>query len=87
MSRLSRILFEVNARDPIKMYLSDIFTLPVNLAGLPGISVPCGLDSQMLPIGLQLIGRRFDEQTLFNIASSYERVRGDFALPAWKGDN
>jgi aspartyl-tRNA(Asn)/glutamyl-tRNA(Gln) amidotransferase subunit A len=71
--------------DPIKMYLSDIYTLPVNLAGLPGISVPTGLDSKNLPIGLQLIGRRFDEQTLFNVAHAYESARGAFDMPTWKG--
>jgi aspartyl-tRNA(Asn)/glutamyl-tRNA(Gln) amidotransferase subunit A len=68
--------------DPIKMYLSDIFTLPVNLAGLPGISLPCGLDSQGLPIGLQLIGKLFDEQGLFQIAHGYEKIRGVFPVPA-----
>ncbi len=71
--------------DPLTMYLSDIYTLPVNMAGLPGISVPSGLDSQGLPIGLQLIGKAFDESTLLGITHGYERVRGSFALPAWKG--
>lgn len=67
--------------DPLTMYLSDIFTLPVNLAGLPGISVPCGLDSQKLPIGLQLIGKQFDEVNMFQIAHAYEKVRGHFPSP------
>ncbi len=58
--------------DPLSMYLSDVFTIPVNLAGLPGISVPCGFDSKGLPIGLQLIGRPFDEETLFSAAAAYE---------------
>lgn len=71
--------------DPIKMYLSDIYTLPVNLAGLPGISVPSGLDSKNLPVGLQLIGKPFDETTLFQIAHSYEKLRGVLPTPAWKG--
>jgi len=66
--------------DPIQMYLSDVFTLPVNLAGLPGISVPCGLDSKNLPIGLQLIGKAFDENTLLQIAGSYEKARGRFPI-------
>lgn len=70
--------------DPLKMYLSDIFTLPVNLAGLPGISVPCGLDSQKLPIGLQMIGKPFDEMGLFQLAHHYETLRGAFAMPGWK---
>jgi aspartyl-tRNA(Asn)/glutamyl-tRNA(Gln) amidotransferase subunit A len=59
--------------DPLTMYLSDIFTIAVNLAGLPGIAVPCGFDSQGLPIGLQLIGNPFDEATLFRAAYSYEQ--------------
>ena len=71
--------------DPLTMYLSDIFTLPVNLAGLPGISVPCGLDSKSLPIGLQLIGKPFDEPTLFQLAHCYEKIRGVFPNPpAWR---
>jgi aspartyl-tRNA(Asn)/glutamyl-tRNA(Gln) amidotransferase subunit A len=60
--------------DPLAMYLSDIFTIPVNLAGLPGMSVPCGFDSKGLPIGLQLIGRPFDEETLFAAGAAYEDV-------------
>ena len=64
--------------DPITMYLSDIFTLPVNLAGLPGISVPSGLDSKGLPIGVQFIGKAFDEQVLLQTAYVYERARGSF---------
>ena len=67
--------------DPLKMYLSDIFTLPVNLAGLPGISVPCGLDQKGLPIGLQLIGRPYDEMTLFQIVKAHEAIHGVLKLP------
>jgi aspartyl-tRNA(Asn)/glutamyl-tRNA(Gln) amidotransferase subunit A len=59
--------------DPLTMYLSDIFTIAVNLAGLPGISIPCGFDTQGLPIGLQLIGKPFDEATLLRTAYSYEQ--------------
>jgi aspartyl-tRNA(Asn)/glutamyl-tRNA(Gln) amidotransferase subunit A len=71
--------------DPLKMYLSDVFTLPVNLAGLPGISLPSGVDSQGLPIGLQFIGKPFDELTLFQLSHSYERIRGSLPqAPAWK---
>src|SRR5690606_26475961 len=51
--------------DPVKMYLEDVFTVPVNLAGLPGMSVPSSLDDKGLPLGLQLIGKPFDEETLF----------------------
>jgi aspartyl-tRNA(Asn)/glutamyl-tRNA(Gln) amidotransferase subunit A len=58
--------------DPLAMYLNDVYTVPANLAGLPGISVPCGFDSKRLPIGLQLIGRPFDEETLLRIAQAVE---------------
>jgi aspartyl-tRNA(Asn)/glutamyl-tRNA(Gln) amidotransferase subunit A len=71
--------------DPLTMYLSDIFTLPINLAGLPGLSVPCGLDSQRLPVGLQLIGKQFDEAQLLHVAAAYEKARGPLAAPPWKG--
>jgi aspartyl-tRNA(Asn)/glutamyl-tRNA(Gln) amidotransferase subunit A len=66
--------FEVGAKvsDPLQMYLNDIFTIPVNLAGLPGMSVPCGFTKSGLPIGMQLIGKAFDESTLFKVASAYE---------------
>lgn len=60
--------------DPVAMYLNDIFTIPVNLAGLPGISIPCGFDSAGLPIGLQLIGKPFDEETLFKVSHEYQKV-------------
>lgn len=60
--------------DPLAMYLADIFTVHVNLVGLPGIVVPCGFDSQKLPIGLQLIGKPFDEETLFQTAYAYEQA-------------
>jgi aspartyl-tRNA(Asn)/glutamyl-tRNA(Gln) amidotransferase subunit A len=58
--------------DPISMYLNDIFTVPVNLAGLPGISIPAGVDKKGYPLGLQIIGKPFDEQTILNIAYSME---------------
>ncbi|MDK6421885.1 amidase family protein, partial [Aerococcus urinae] len=60
--------------DPIEMYLADLLTVPVNLAGLPSISVPCGFDSDNLPIGLQLIGNYFDEATLYKTAYAYEQA-------------
>ncbi len=63
--------------DPIKMYLSDIYTISVNLAGLPGISLPCGKDSNGLPIGVQMIGDCFKEKNLIRAAYTYERVRGN----------
>lgn len=64
--------------DPIKMYLGDIYTISVNLAGLPGISLPCGIDSKGLPIGLQLIGDCFKESNLIRTAYAYEQARGKF---------
>ncbi len=60
--------------DPLQMYLSDIFTISVNLAGVPAISVPCGFTSNNLPIGLQLIGKHFDEETIFKVAYAYEQA-------------
>ena len=59
--------------DPLTMYLSDIYTIPCNLAGIPGVSVPCGLSPDGLPIGAQLLGRHFDEEALFAAASAIER--------------
>lgn len=61
--------------DPIKMYLGDIYTISVNLAGLPGISVPCGVDSNGLPIGIQMIGNCFDEKKIIQAAYAYEQTR------------
>ncbi|HTG12771.1 MAG TPA: amidase family protein, partial [Candidatus Eisenbacteria bacterium] len=60
--------------DPLQMYLNDIFTIPVNLAGLPGVSIPGGFTQTGLPIGLQLIGRAFDEATLLRAAHAYQQV-------------
>jgi aspartyl-tRNA(Asn)/glutamyl-tRNA(Gln) amidotransferase subunit A len=59
--------------DPLQMYLIDVFTVSANLTGLPAISVPCGLTTGGLPIGVQLTGRRFDEATLLRVADAYER--------------
>lgn len=64
--------------DPIKMYLGDIYTISVNLAGLPGICLPCGTDSKGLPIGLQLIGDCFKEKNIIQTAYAYEQARGKF---------
>jgi aspartyl-tRNA(Asn)/glutamyl-tRNA(Gln) amidotransferase subunit A len=61
--------------DPLAMYLNDVYTVPANLAGLPGISVPCGFDHQSLPIGVQLVGRPFEEGTLLRLARAAERGR------------
>jgi aspartyl-tRNA(Asn)/glutamyl-tRNA(Gln) amidotransferase subunit A len=73
--------------DPLAMYLEDVFTLPANLAGVPGLAFPVGFDSQNLPIGMQLMGRHFDEQTLFHFAHAYQQVtdwhlqKPELALP------
>jgi aspartyl-tRNA(Asn)/glutamyl-tRNA(Gln) amidotransferase subunit A len=64
------------ANDPLAMYLADIYTVTANLAGIPGISVPCGMSHDKLPIGLQLLGRHFDEATLLRAAHRYEQARG-----------
>jgi aspartyl-tRNA(Asn)/glutamyl-tRNA(Gln) amidotransferase subunit A len=68
--------------DPVTMYLNDVFTVTANLAGLPGVSVPAGLDSQGLPLGLQLIGKPFDEVTMLRAARALERAADFRALPA-----
>jgi len=74
---------EKGRADPIEMYLNDIFTVTVNMAGLPGLSVPGGLDRQGLPLGLQLIGRPFEEETLFALGEVIERAAGHFAPQQW----
>ena len=71
------------AADPVKMYLNDIFTVTVNMAGLPGIAVPAGLDGKGLPLGLQLIGRAFEEETLFRTAHVIEQAAGRFSPEKW----
>jgi aspartyl-tRNA(Asn)/glutamyl-tRNA(Gln) amidotransferase subunit A len=60
--------------DPLQMYLSDIYTLSINLAGLPALSLPCGFDVSGLPIGMQIIGKHFDEQTILRLAYAYEQA-------------
>ena len=72
------------SNDPVSMYLNDIFTVPVNLAGLPGISIPTGLDKKGYPLGLQIIGKSFDEQNILNIAYSMEnKINFKFDLKDW----
>ncbi len=71
------------ASDPVKMYLNDIFTVTVNMAGLPGLSVPAGLDHKGLPLGLQLIGKPFEEETLFKTAHVIEKAAGRFSPAKW----
>ena len=67
--------------DPLQMYLGDIYTISVNLAGLPGVSVPCGTDSNGLPIGVQLIGDCFQEKKIIRAAYAYEQARGNWQAP------
>jgi len=75
---------EALASDPVAMYLNDVFTVTVNMAGLPGIAVPAGKDGKGLPLGLQLIGKPFDEETLFAAARVIEKSTGtDFAPKQW----
>jgi aspartyl-tRNA(Asn)/glutamyl-tRNA(Gln) amidotransferase subunit A len=74
---------EKAAADPIEMYLNDVFTVTVNMAGLPGISVPAGLSPAGLPLGLQLIGRPFDEETLFTLGALIEQAAGSFTPERW----
>jgi aspartyl-tRNA(Asn)/glutamyl-tRNA(Gln) amidotransferase subunit A len=76
-------LGEKGGADPVEMYLNDVFTVTVNMAGLPGIAVPAGLDAQELPLGLQLIGRPFDEETLFSLATVVEQAAGQFTPQPW----
>ncbi|MEW9835814.1 Asp-tRNA(Asn)/Glu-tRNA(Gln) amidotransferase subunit GatA [Mesorhizobium marinum] len=71
------------AADPVKMYLNDIFTVTVNMAGLPGIAVPAGLDGRGLPLGLQLIGKPFEEETLFQAGHVIEQAAGRFEPEKW----
>jgi aspartyl-tRNA(Asn)/glutamyl-tRNA(Gln) amidotransferase subunit A len=74
---------EKGASNPVEMYLNDVFTVTVNLAGLPGMSVPTGLSGDGLPLGLQLIGRPFDEETLFSLAEVIEQAAGHFSPEQW----
>ena len=72
---------EKGSGDPVEMYLNDVFTVTVNMAGLPGIAVPAGLSSEGLPLALQLIGRAFDEETLFSVAAAIEQAAPKIDLP------
>jgi aspartyl-tRNA(Asn)/glutamyl-tRNA(Gln) amidotransferase subunit A len=74
---------EKGSADPIEMYLNDVFTVTVNMAGLPGIAVPGRLSADGLPLGLQLIGRPFDEETLFSLAHVVEQTAGRFSPARW----
>ncbi len=74
---------EKGGADPVEMYLNDIFTVTVNMAGLPGIAVPAGTDVQGLPLGLQLIGRPFEEETLVSLGEVIEQAAGRFTPAKW----
>ena len=74
-------LGEMADADPIQMYLNDVFTVPTSLAGLPAIALPVGLSKDGLPLGLQLIGRAFDENTVFTVAGALEAAAGFTAKP------
>ena len=77
---------EKGSADPVEMYLNDVFTVTVNMAGLPGIAVPGGIASDGLPLGLQLIGRPFDEETLFSLGAVLEKAAPKITLPEpWWG--
>jgi aspartyl-tRNA(Asn)/glutamyl-tRNA(Gln) amidotransferase subunit A len=62
------------SNDPLAMYLADIYTVTADLAGIPGISIPCGATKEKLPIGLQILGKHFDESTILRVAHAYERA-------------
>jgi aspartyl-tRNA(Asn)/glutamyl-tRNA(Gln) amidotransferase subunit A len=74
---------EKGGADPIEMYLNDVFTVTVNMAGLPGISVSGGLSAEGLPLGLQLIGRPFDEESLFSLGYVIEQAAGRLSPERW----
>src|SRR5215510_2766014 len=74
---------EKGQADPVEMYLNDVFTVTVNMAGLPGLAVPAGLSADGLPLALQLIGRPFDEETLFSLGQVIEDAAGRFTPEKW----
>jgi aspartyl-tRNA(Asn)/glutamyl-tRNA(Gln) amidotransferase subunit A len=69
------VAFKIGERveDPLKMYLSDIYTISANLSGIPAISIPCGFTKKGLPVGLQILAKPFDEEVLFRMAYAYEQ--------------
>ncbi len=74
---------EKGGGDPVEMYLNDVFTVTVNMAGLPGLALPAGTSSEGLPLGLQLIGRPFDEETLFSVGHAIEQAAGSLSPERW----
>ena len=77
---MTAFLLNFTAKDAVETYLTDICTVPVNIAGLPAVSIPCGFDNSGLPIGMQLIGNRFCESTILNAAYQYENAVGEKAF-------
>lgn len=75
--------FDYKPKSSVEMYLNDVFTVPTSMAGLPGISIPTGLNSEGLPLGLQLIGKSYDEQTVLNVASALEQLVDFKEVPIW----
>ena len=73
------------SNDPLAMYLADIYTVTADLAGIPGISIPCGETKEKLPIGLQILGKHFDEATILRVAHAYEQSRLDRLVVAFSG--
>ena len=75
--------------NPMEMYLADICTVSVNIAALPGMSIPCGIDSEGMPIGMQIIGNKFSEETIIKAAYAYEQATNfrDKYKPTFKGGN
>ena len=69
------VAFDIGSKsnNPLEMYLADICTVSINIAGLPGISIPCGVDKEGMPVGMQLIGNKFEEEKLLNIAYVFEQ--------------
>ena len=72
--------------DPVTMYLNDVFTVPASLAGVPAMSVPTGLSAEGLPLGMQVIGKHFDEETVFAVSAALERGAGFSALPTLRAE-
>ena len=69
--------FGAHNASPLEMYLEDIYTVPVNMAGLPGVSIPGGFDKDGMPIGIQLIGKHIDEETLYRVAYTFEQNKNN----------
>jgi aspartyl-tRNA(Asn)/glutamyl-tRNA(Gln) amidotransferase subunit A len=78
--------FDYKPSNPVEMYLNDVFTVPCSLAGLPGVSIPGGVNKDGLPLGLQIIGKAFDEENVLNIAYALEQAIGFTAKPSKKGE-